>query len=75
MAAEMTRAYDDDVTDDVFDTGDPRSLVDDLVRVEDARTPALGGLVSPVHPTGRIRAALFGMATRASLRAWRLVAW
>jgi hypothetical protein len=67
MVAELTYAHDDHVMDDVFDTGDPRSFVDDLVLAERFHTAAFEELVSPAHAMRRIGAALFGMARRACL--------
>jgi hypothetical protein len=67
MVAELTYAYDDHAIDDVFDTGDPRSFVDDLVLAERFHTAAFEELVSPAQAMRRIGSALLGMASRACL--------
>ena len=67
MARESTP--DDDVTEDVFDTGDPRLFVDHLVLTERFRSAALEERSSPVHAMCRIGLALVGMATTDRARA------
>lgn len=57
MAAELTRAYDD-VTDDVFDTGDPRSFLHHLELAE---------VVAPVRVMLRLCSVLFDRARRRAL--------
>jgi hypothetical protein len=67
MAAAIPHTYDDQA-DDVFDTGDPRSFLDDLVVAERAGMAAFEELVSPLNAMWCIGSALLGMAWRAPFR-------